>query len=205
MDLRLKHPFTAIVAGLTGCGKSVFTFKLIKQLQHMIDPAPKKIIYYYGEYQEIFNDYPQVTFIERLPNVSQFDGKQRTLLILDDLITESNDNVSHIFTKVSHHRNVSVAYLSQNLFYGSKQNRTISLNTHYMVLFKNPRDVTPVANLSRQIYPGRSKFLVEAFKDATAKPYGYLLIDLKPHTDEKCRVRANIFPNDDHQYVYVPK
>jgi hypothetical protein len=120
-------------------------------------------------------------------------------------MTESNDDVSNIFTKVSHHRNVSVVYLSQNLFYRSKQNRTMSLNTHYMVLFKNPRDATQVANLSRQMYPGRSKFLVEAFKDATAKPYGYLLIDLKPDTDEKFRVRANIFPNDDRQYVYVPK
>jgi hypothetical protein len=205
MDMRLKHPFTAILAGPTGCGKSVFTLKLITQSQHMIDPAPEKIIYCYGEYQEIFNDYPQVTFIEGLPDVSQFDGKQQTLLILDDLMTESNDDVSNIFTKVSHHRNVSVVYLSQNLFYRSKQNRTMSLNTHYMVLFKNPRDATQVANLSRQMYPGRSKFLVEAFKDATAKPYGYLLIDLKPDTDEKFRVRANIFPNDDRQYVYVPK
>jgi hypothetical protein len=172
MDVRLKHPFTAIVAGPTGWGKSVFTFKLIRQSQHMIDPAPEKIIYCYGEYQEIFNDYPQVTFIDELPDVSQFDGKQRTLLILDDLMTESNDNVSNIFTKVSHHRNISVVYLSQNLFYGSKRNRTMSLNTHYMVLFKNPRDVTQVANLSRQMYPGRGKFLVKAFKDATAKPYG---------------------------------
>jgi hypothetical protein len=33
-----------------------------------------------------------------------------------------------------------------------------------MVLFKNPRDVTQVANLSRQMYPGRSKFLVEALR-----------------------------------------
>jgi hypothetical protein len=84
MDIRLKHPFTAILAGPTGCGKSVFTFKLITQSQHMIDPAPEKIIYCYGEYQEIFNDYPQVIFIEGLPDVSQFDGKQQTLLILDD-------------------------------------------------------------------------------------------------------------------------
>jgi hypothetical protein len=74
-----------------------------------------------------------------------------------------------------------------------------------MVLFKNPCDVTQVTNLSRQMYPGRSKFLAEAFKVATAKPYGYLLIDFKPDTDEKHRVRANIFPNDDRQYVYVPR
>jgi hypothetical protein len=75
MDLRLKHPFTAIVAGPTGCGKSVFTFKLIRQSPYMIDPAPEIIICCCVECREIFNDYPQVTFIDGLPDVSQFDGK----------------------------------------------------------------------------------------------------------------------------------
>ena len=204
MDPRWKHPFTAIVAGPTGCGKTVFTFKFISESQDLITPPPEKIIYCYGEYQEIFNNYPHVTFIEGLPDISQFDGKQRTLVILDDLMTETNDSVSNIFTKVSHHRNVSVVYLSQNLFYKSKQNRTMSLNAHYMVLFKNPRDAVQVATLARQTYPGRSKFLAEAFKDATDKAYGYLLIDLKPDTEEKYRIRTNIFPGE-RQYVYVPK
>jgi hypothetical protein len=204
MDPRLRHPFTAILAGATGCGKTVFTFKLISESQNMITPSPEKIVYCYGEYQEIFGEYPHVTFIEGLPDVTQFDGKQRTLLILDDLMTETNDSVSNIFTKVSHHRNVSVIYLSQNLFHKSKQNRTLSLNAHYMVLFKNPRDAVQVATLARQMHPGRGKFLVEAFKDATDKPYGYLLIDLKPDTEEKYRIRTNIFP-DERQYVYIPK
>ena len=204
MDPRWKHPFTAIVAGPTGCGKTVFTFKFISESQDFITPSPEKIIYCYGEYQEIFSNYPHVTFIEGLPDISQFDGKQRTLVILDDLMTETNDSVSNIFTKVSHHRNVSVVYLSQNLFYKSKQNRTMSLNAHYMVLFKNPRDAVQVATLARQMYPGRSKFLAEAFKDATDKAYGYLLIDLKPDTEEKYRIRTNIFPGE-RQYVYVPK
>ncbi len=204
MDPRWKHPFTAIVAGPTGCGKTVFTFKFISESQDLIAPPPEKIIYCYGEYQEIFNDYPHVTFIEGLPDISLFDGKQRTLVILDDLMTETNDSVSNIFTKVSHHRNVSVVYLSQNLFYKSKQNRTMSLNAHYMVLFKNPRDAVQVATLARQMYPGRSKFLAEAFRDATDKAYGYLLIDLKPDTEEKYRIRTNIFPGE-RQYVYIPK
>jgi hypothetical protein len=55
------------------------------------------------------------------------------------------------------------------------------------------------------MYPGRSKFLLEAFRDATEKPYGYLLIDLKPDTDEKYRIRTNIFSDDDKHLVYVPK
>jgi hypothetical protein len=152
----------------------------------MITPPPEKIIYCYSEYQPIFNDYHGVIFNEGLPDISQFDGSCMTLLVLDDLMVEccKNDDVLSIFTKYSHHRQISVMFLSQNLFYRSKQNRTISLNTQYLVLMKNPRDASQLATLARQMYPGRSKYLLEAFKDATAKPYGYLLIDLKVDTDE---------------------
>jgi hypothetical protein len=170
----------------------------------MITPSPEKIIYCYGEYQQIFNNYPQVEFYEGLPNISQFDGKQRVLLILDDLMTESNDSVTNIFTKFSHHRNVSVIFLTQNLFFNSKHNRTMSLNSHYIVVFKNPRDALQIATLARQMYPGKSKFLVEAYKNATEKPFGYLMLDLKPDTEEKYRIQTNIFPTDIH-YVYTPK
>ena len=81
----------------------------------------------------------------------------------------------------------------------------MNLNTHYLVLFKNPRDATQIAIVARQMYPGKSKFVLEAFKDATKEPYGYLLIDLRPETDDRYRIRTNIFPDDDRQYVYVPK
>ena len=80
----------------------------------------------------------------------------------------------------------------------------MSLNAHYITLFKNPRDVTQVATLARRMYVGRSKFLVEAFNDATSKPFGYLLIDLKPDTPDNIRVGTNIFL-DERNYVYVPK
>ncbi len=80
----------------------------------------------------------------------------------------------------------------------------MSLNTHYLVLFKNPRDALQVATLARQMYPGQNKFLSESFNDATLKPYGYLLIDLRADTEEKYRLRTNIFP-DELQVVYVPK
>ena len=202
--LPLKHPFTATVAGPTGCGKTQFTFRLIENAEQMIDPPPRKIWYCYGEYQPLFAKYPHVNFNEGLPDISNFDGKEPSLLIIDDLMQETNDTVANIFTKVSHHRNVSVLYLTQNLFLKNKHSRTISLNSHYLVLFKNPRDAGQFAVLARQMYPSGSKFAVEAFRNATERPYGYLLVDLKPDTEEKLRLRAKIFP-DEQTEVYVRK
>jgi hypothetical protein len=81
----------------------------------------------------------------------------------------------------------------------------MNLNTHYIVLFKNPRNAGQVSTLARQMYPGKSKFVVEAYEDATKEPYGYLLIDLKPETHDAYRIRTRIFPDDDIQYAYVSK
>ena len=162
-------------------------------------------MYCYEEFQPLFAKLPGVEFHEGLPEVERFDGRRRVLLIIDDLMNEADETVCKLFTKLSHHRNVSVVFLTQNLFHKSPHVRTMNLNTHYLVLFKNPRDATQVATLARQMYPGKSKFLLEAFEDATKEPYGYLLIDLKPETDEKYRIRTNIFPDDDRQYAYVPR
>jgi len=145
-----------------------------------------------------------VTFHHGLPDIDDFDGREPTLLIIDDLMQESNESVANLFTKGSHHRNISVVFLAQNLFPKNKFARTMSLNAHYMILFKNPRDASQFANLARQMYPKSSQFAVEAYKDATREPYSYLLIDLRPEQDEDLRLRTNIFPRETH-YVYVSK
>jgi len=204
MTLVWKHPFTSLISGPTGCGKTQFTIKLLQNASQVVNPPPEKIIWCYGVYQNSFSQLPQVEFQEGIPDISIFDGKCRTLLVLDDLMHETDDRITKIFTKISHHMDVSVLYLTQNIFYGGKQNRTIGLNAHYLVLFRNPRDATQVAHLARQMYPGKSKFLIEAFKDATQEPFSYMLLDLKPDTEEKFRVRTKIFPGE-QCYVYVPK
>jgi len=204
MTLPLRHPFTALVAGPTGCGKTNFVFKLIENAWLMIDPSPRRIIYCYGEHQQLFHKYPGVTFHQGLPDMDDFDGSEPVLLVVDDLMNETDDSIANLFTKGSHHRNISVVFLVQNLFHKNKHIRTISLNAHYMVLFKNPRDASQFASLARQMYPTKSAFAVEAYKDATREPYSYLFVDLRPEQDEDLRLRTNIFPTETG-YVYVPK
>ncbi|GFX86217.1 uncharacterized protein TNCV_2560991 [Trichonephila clavipes] len=82
--------------------------------------------------------------------------------------------------------------------------RDISLNAHYMFLFKNPRDKSQVMNIGKQLYPGKSKFFREVYEDATSKPFSYLLIDLKPDTSDSMRLRSGLFPGDTF-FVYQPR
>ena len=120
---------------------------------------------------------------------------KRNLLVFDDLMTEAkcDQRIADLFTKGSHHRNISVVYLTQNLFPQGKVCRDIILNTQYMVLFINPIDRQQVATLARRIYPSTSAVFMKRFERATTYPYGHLVIDLKSDTPEKDRLHTEIF------------
>lgn len=108
------------------------------------------------------------------------------------LLSASKDSrINELFTEGSHHRNLSVIAINQNLFYN--KDPTQRRNCHYLVLFKNPIDKQQVITLARQIYPDNSQHLTKHFKEATEKPFGYLLIDLKPTTPESMRMRTDVF------------
>lgn len=205
MDTRWKHPFTAMVCGPSGCGKTFFVKRFIKEIEGMCDTQFSKIIFYYAEWQPGYNDYDRefVEFREGLPRFGDFNDNGAKLVILDDLMRESsNGSVVDLFTKGSHHKNLSVILISQNLFHQGKGQRDISLNTGYIVAFKNPRDRAQISHLARQVSPENSRFVQEAYFDATSTPHGYLLIDLKQSTPENCRFRTCIFPTDKHHCLH---
>jgi len=117
---------------------------------------------------------------------------------------DTNETVANMFTKGSHHRNVSVVFLAQNLFPKNKFVLTMSLNAHYIHGSVQESERRQFANLARQMYPKTSQFAVEAYKDATREQYSYLLVDHRPEQDEDLRLRTNIFSGET-RCVYVPK
>ncbi|EFA11822.1 hypothetical protein TcasGA2_TC005055 [Tribolium castaneum] len=211
MDLRFKSPFTAIVAGPTACGKTHFIIRFIKHLSLICDTEFERVLWFYDEWQPLYqnndinNNLQRIEFRQGVPDINEFDGVKATLIILDDLMREANGSVVDIFTKGSHHRNLSVFNITQNLFYQGKGQRDISLNANYIVYFKNPRDKAQINFLARQIFPENIKFVQESYKDATMRPHGYLLIDLKQNTPDDFRIRTNILPDEEPCYVYIPK
>ena len=205
MAIPLVSPFTCIVAGPSSSGKTQLTMGIVKHAKSVIVPPPETILWCYTIFQPVFNDLKSVaTLHEGLPDLSMFDGARSCLLVLDDFMSSLDGRVTDLFTKISHHKRVSVIFMSQNFFFSSKESRTISLNAHYLFLMKVTRDLLQIDTLARQMYPRDSKFLVEVYKDATRLPYSYLLIDLKQETPDKFRLRTGVLPGET-QFVYVKK
>jgi hypothetical protein len=133
------------------------------------------------------------------------EGGRPALIILDDLFTEVHSKqVWTLFTKGLHHRNISVLLITQNLFLQGTYCRDISLNTKYLVLFKNSRDKQPFTHLARQVYSENSKSLYEAYLDATDNAQGYVVLEFAQHTDDKLRYQTRIFPDEHPIILFVP-
>ena len=205
VDVRLRSPFTAIVSGPTGSGKTRLLLDLIRQAASVATPPPVVIYYHYGEWQDAFGETSEVTFRRGPPDVEADipnDGQNRWLII-DDLMEEAlgKGKSNALYTKYSHHRNISVFFVTQNLFH--KDLRTVSLNTHYFFLGKNPRDAGAITILAKQAFPGQTKYVVEAYRDATREPHSFLLVNLRQEAADETRLIGNFARG--LMYAYVSK
>lgn len=204
------HPSTILVAGPTQCGKTYFVRRVLTSKN--ISPFPDKIIWAYGANQPVYNEIKKemsnIEFVEGMneEKLNSLNPRNNNLLVLDDLMSElgKTETLSNIFTKISHHKNLSVIYIVQNIFDKGQAHRACSLNSHYIVLFKNKRDVTQADILGRQIIANKKFKLSSALNDAASDPHGYLLIDLRKETPDDYKLRTFIFPGEDPRVYIAP-
>ena len=137
-------------------------------------------------------------FHEGLPSLEKVqslnDGKFH-VIVLDDLMEYIVKSVEtqNLFTKYCHHYNITAIFLTQNVFAQGPCSRTISINTHILVIFANKRDESQALNLGKQLYPSNSKVFMEAYEHATSVIHGNLIIDCDPTSPRDLTLRTNIF------------
>ena len=112
-----------------------------------------------------------------------------------------NPHVTNLFTRESHHRNITIILILQDLFSYGKQRKTFLRNSHYLVLFNNYLDKSSIYTIAQRIMPKRIRLFLSIFEKATRKPYSYLFIDGRANTPESARFRSDIFGT--YQTVYV--
>ena len=106
---------------------------------------------------------------------------------------KSDQRIANPYTKGSHHRFISIMFVTQNIFSEGKACRDIALKTQYLVLLNNPIDRQQVVTLARWIDLSTSAAFMKCLQDARAQPYGYLVVDLKSSTSDQDRLQTIIF------------
>lgn len=121
----IPHPYRALFIGPPNSGKGVAVKNLVVKASPMFD----KIIVVYvdpgenNEFGDLFADADAADafVVDKIPPVTDFDGKKKTLVIVDDLDCErlskqQSINLSRLFGNVSTHKNVSVCLTAQDPF-----------------------------------------------------------------------------------------
>lgn len=194
---QLRCPFRMLVIGPSGSGKTCFIQRLIDKSRDIYDRQPGDVYYFYKVWQDKYEKFPHVKYREGTPTMKWMDtelrGKKNTTVVMDDLGRAMSPDVAEMFSVGSHHYDCNLIFVAHNLFDRNVSFRQISLNTTYMVIFKNPRDSSTITNFAKQFDPQNSRRLVNIYREATTEPFSYLFIDLEQRTDEDMRLRSGIF------------
>ena len=211
-DARFKCHFRMLLAGPSGSGKTSWICNFITHRKLLMDTEPAKIIFFYQIWQQSYEKLKDIaTFINGIPTVSDIENLEEyseiggSLVIIDDQALSINKDIATIFTVTARHTSVSLILVTQNLFAKQAFFRDISLQSTYMILFKNPRDKSAIKYLAMQIRPDNPSYVLEAYNYALQNPYSYLLIDLHQQTDDSMRLKTDIFPHESPLIVFTPK
>ena len=181
-----------------GPGKSVKSQLIYQWLKnYTLQPKFDKILFFHQQFQTLYDvklkEIENIEFVQGV-NFDFIDSPENNgtkyLLIFDDSCQEiCNSREYEKFAVAGRHRGLSTNYIKHNLFHKKKLGRDIELQKTHIVLFKSPRDVLQVGRLSFQL--GLGLLLVDWYKDATSVPFGHLLIDLSPRTNDRLRYCTN--------------
>ena len=179
-DLRFQCPSGCMVVGPSMSGKSHFILELLKNRSLYFNPVLVRVVYAYGIWQTAFYNIDGIKFVKGAEGLAgvEFNSSQPSILVVDDLIKElcNNKELSTLFTREMHHKNITVFFLLQNLYRQGKSMRDVALNCQLLILFKSPRDTEQIKVLGRQL--GIKEF-DKAYREAIKQKYGYLIINLK--------------------------
>jgi GTPase SAR1 family protein len=201
--LKIHYPSNIIICGATNSGKTILALSLLRNSASIFQPPVHQRFYLYRHYQKSFDAYrDSVQFILDLSELPQ--DHEPALLVIDDHMDSLTPELVHLFT-AGRHRNLSIIFLTQNLYYPDPKTRTINANSCHVVLLKSPRSGVQLQTLSRQYFSAaRRGGLMKAFEDATRNRFGYFWINLDPRADTRHTFTSGIIPNPG-QYPVVYK
>ncbi len=218
MDFRFPHGATHLIVGPSGCGKTVRTANILRNKNVLICNGEKikNIVFCYATWQPLYDSLKKENIVSKWVNkmptsedfvelVEAFRDKGGSIVVIDDFMSKINSSLDEIVRVLSRHNNTSTFILFQNLFPPHRLARQISLNVKFIHVHKNPRENSQIQYLARQISPGSYKWIVDAYHEATKKPFTAFLFDLTQEREKKFRFRSNYLPSEEPMKLWLEK
>ena len=124
-----------MVAGPSRSGKTQWVVRLLQERRERIEPPVEGVGFCYAhcpqKYDELKLSVPSTYFHPGLPSTETMSSLSNGILILDDLMEQAvkDPNFLRMFTEGSHHKNISVLFLMQNMYQKGAHTRTMIMNT----------------------------------------------------------------------------
>ena len=212
-----------IIAASTNSGKTLLARDLITNHYRMFDKPLDEVVFLYhqhGRDDELFkylkdNLNVPIRFVEGFPasdiiegKLFKSDKKASKCLILDDVVGTALRSPIFIdlFTVMSHHDNISVIAIMQNLHAETASMRqvmnNIIRNVSYLVLFPDRRQLATIRQIARNYYNGEEYRLLQPFKRLIEEKnkHDYMLIDF---ISDVCPIRFNCLRPSDKTYFFL--
>ena len=212
-SFKFKLPAAIQVSGPSNVGKSIFVLKLLLNAEQLIEPVPELIFYCYSIWQPNIFNLLQEKYGERIYFIHGFSELEKIsfssevahCIVLDDLMYEvgSSEFAANLFTKIAHHGNILLIFITQNIYFKAKYMPTINRNIKYNVVFRNKRFRHELELLARQSLGIGAKNINRIMEIvASENNYPYLIFDLQNSTPEEKSLVTNIFPDSSYPQTY---
>jgi len=191
-DHKLNLPFRMLIIGGSGSGKTQTLMNLIRIMNgtfnniHIITKNKEEPLYEYLE-SKVDTGLTITEGIDSAPNLDEFDKKEQTLIVMDDLVLEKNQKQLEQYFIRARKLNCSLVYLSQSYFAVPKM---IRMNLNYVII-KRLNTLQDLFRMMREYSLGVSKdVLVDLYQHSIQNnKQDFLLVDLD--SEPKDRFRFN--------------
>ena len=191
-DHKLNLPFRMLIIGGSGAGKTQTLMNLIRIMNgtfnniHIITKNKEEPLYDYLE-SKVDTGLTITEGINSAPDLDEFDKKEQTLIVMDDLVLEKNQKQLEQYFIRARKLNCSLVYLSQSYFGVPKM---IRMNLNYLII-KRLNTLQDLFRMMREYSLGVSKdVLVDLYQHSIQdNKQDFLLVDLD--SEPKDRFRFN--------------
>jgi len=191
-DHKLNLPFRMLIIGGSGAGKTQTLMNLIRIMNgtfnniHIITKNKDEPLYNYLQ-SKVDTGLSITEGIESAPNLDEFDKKEQSLIVMDDLVLEKNQKKLEQYFIRARKLNCSLVYLSQSYFGVPKM---IRMNLNYLII-KRLNTLQDLFRMMREYSLGVSKdVLVDLYQHSIQdNKQDFLLVDLD--SEPKDRFRFN--------------